>query len=149
MRGVNKAIILGRVGHDPEVKYLPDGRAVTTFSVATSESWKDKNTGEAKENTEWHLCVAFSPLADKVIGPYVSKGDPIFIEGQIKTRKWQGKDGQGRYTTEIVVRNVQLLGQKKKQQQPQRPQQRPTPDYQEPFNDNIPFGDSFDETMPF
>jgi len=147
MKGVNKVIILGRVGKDPEVKHFPDGRAICTFSVATSESWKDKNTGELKENTEWHRCVAFSPLSDKVLSRYVGKGDTIFIEGQIKTRKWQGKDGQDRYTTEIVVRSVQLLGQKK--QQPQQPQQRPAQDYQEPFNDSVPFGDSPDDDIPF
>ncbi len=97
---VNKAIILGVLGKDPEVKYLQDGKAVASFSIATSERWKDKNTGEQKEQTEWHKVTAFGKTAE-IIGQYFKKGSKIYIEGKIKTRKWTDKEGVEKYTTEI------------------------------------------------
>jgi single-strand DNA-binding protein len=102
MRGVNKAIIVGRLGGDPEVRYFPDGNALGTFSVATSEAWKDKTTGEPQERTEWHRVVVRGKLAE-LAKQYLQKGSSVYIEGKLRTRKWQGQDGQDRYTTEIVV----------------------------------------------
>jgi single-strand DNA-binding protein len=111
MASVNKVIIVGNVGKDPEMRFLPSGEAVANFSVATSESWKDKQTGEKKESTEWHRCSAFGKLAD-IIGQYVGRGSQLYIEGSLKTRKWQDKDGQDRYTTEIKVDQMKMLGGK-------------------------------------
>jgi len=111
MNGVNKAIILGNLGRDPEIRYTADGSPVANFSVATGESWTDKNTGEKKERTEWHRCVAFGKTAE-IIGQYLGRGDKIFIEGKIQTRSWQGDDGITKYTTEIVVLNMTMLGKK-------------------------------------
>lgn len=101
-RGVNKVILIGNVGQDPEVKYMPSGGAVTNISVATSDSWKDKNTGQQQERTEWHRVVFFGRLAE-IAGEYLRKGSKVYIEGSLRTRKWQGQDGTDRYTTEIVV----------------------------------------------
>lgn len=111
-RGINKVILVGNVGQDPEVKYMPSGGAVTNISVATSESWKDKNTGQQQERTEWHRVVFFGRLAE-IAGEYLRKGSQVYIEGSLRTRKWQGQDGQDRYTTEIVVDvtgTMQMLG---------------------------------------
>jgi single-strand DNA-binding protein len=102
MRGVNKAIIVGRLGNDPEVRYFPDGNALGTFSVATSETWKDRTTGEPQERTEWHRIVVRGKLAE-LAKQYLRKGSSVYIEGKLRTRKWQGQDGQDRYTTEVVV----------------------------------------------
>jgi single-strand DNA-binding protein len=110
MAGINKVILVGRLGRDPETRYLNDGRAVTNFSVATSEEWKDKNTGEKKEKTEWHKISVFGPLA-AVCGKYLSKGRQVYIEGKLQTRKWD-KDGVTQYSTEIVANDVQFLGDK-------------------------------------
>lgn len=166
-RGVNKVILVGNVGGDPETRYLPNGNAVTNITLATSESWKDKQTGQQQERTEWHRVVFFGRLAE-VVSEYVRKGSQIYVEGSLRTRKWQGQDGQDKYTTEIVVDingNLQLLGgrregqdnaqspqgqgqqqrpqQQPRQQQSQRPQQSqqpvPGPDY-DSFDDDIPFG---------
>lgn len=101
-RGVNKVILIGNLGNEPEVKYLPSGDAVANVSLATSESWKDKKTGEAQERTEWHRVVFFGKLAE-IVKQYLHKGSKVYIEGKLRTRKWQDKDGQDRYTTEIVV----------------------------------------------
>lgn len=109
MKGVNKAIIVGHLGKDPEVKYTASGAAVANLSVATSESWKDKNTGEKQEKTEWHRVSAFGRLAE-IMGEYLKKGAQVYIEGRIQTRKWQDKDGNDRYTTEIVASEMQMLG---------------------------------------
>ena len=109
MSGVNKAIVVGRLGRDPEVRYTPDGTAVANFSVATSEEWKDKNTGEKRERTEWHRIVAFRRLGE-ICGEYLSKGRQVYIEGRIQTRDWEDKDGVKRYTTEIVASQMQMLG---------------------------------------
>lgn len=107
-RGINKVILVGNVGQDPEMKYMPSGGAVTNISVATSESWKDKQTGQQQERTEWHRVVFFNRLAE-IVGEYVRKGSKLYIEGSLRTRKWQGQDGQDRYTTEIVASEMQML----------------------------------------
>lgn len=108
MAGINKVIIVGHLGQDPEIRYMSDGTAVTNFSVATSESWKDKQTGEKKERTEWHRIVAWRQLGE-LCGKYLSKGRQVYIEGKLQTRSWE-KDGVTRYTTEIVATDVQFLG---------------------------------------
>ncbi|GAA5317416.1 MAG: hypothetical protein AseanaTS_26210 [Candidatus Pelagadaptatus aseana] len=107
-RGINKVILVGNVGQDPEMKYMPSGGAVTNISVATSESWKDKQTGQQQERTEWHRVVFFNRLAE-IVGEYIRKGSKIYVEGSLRTRKWQGQDGQDRYTTEIVASEMQML----------------------------------------
>ena len=119
--GVNKAIIVGNLGEDPKTSVLPQGGAVTNFSVATSESWKDKNTGQMQERTEWHKVVMFNRLAE-VAGEYLSKGSKVYVEGKIQTRKWKDQSGQDRYTTEIVGNQMQMLDSKESKPQPQ-PQQ--------------------------
>jgi single-strand DNA-binding protein len=108
-RGVNKVILIGNLGKDPEVRYSPNGGAVTNITLATSESWKDKNTGEKQEKTEWHRVVFFGKLAE-IAGEYLKKGSQVFIEGRLQTRKWQDKEGKDRYTTEIVAGEMQMLG---------------------------------------
>lgn len=111
-RGINKVILVGNLGQDPEVRYLPNGGAVTNISIATSETWKDKQTGEQKERTEWHRVVIFNKLAE-IAGEYLRKGSQVYIEGALQTRKWQDQSGQDRYTTEVVVNiggSLQILG---------------------------------------
>lgn len=108
-RGVNKAIIVGNVGQDPEVRYMPSGSAVAEVSVATTESWKDKQSGDKQERTEWHRITFFGRLAE-IVGEYVRKGSQIYVEGSIRTEKWQDKNGQDRYTTKIVANEMQMLG---------------------------------------
>lgn len=108
-RGVNKVILVGNLGRDPEVRYSPNGSAVANVTIATSESWKDKNTGEKQERTEWHRIVFFGRLAE-IAGEYLKKGAQIYVEGRLQTRKWQDKEGQDRYTTEIVANEMQMLG---------------------------------------
>ena len=108
-RGVNKVILVGHLGSDPEVKYMPSGSAVANLSLATTEGWKDKQSGEKQEKTEWHRVVLFARLAE-IAGEYLRKGAQVYIEGRLQTRKWQGKDGQDRYTTEIVANDLQMLG---------------------------------------
>jgi single-strand DNA-binding protein len=108
-RGINKVTIVGNLGNDPEVKYLPSGGAVTNISVATSESWKDKQTGQQQERVEWHRIVFFNRLAE-IAGEYLKKGSQVYVEGSIRTRKWQAQDGSDRYTTEIVGNEMQMLG---------------------------------------
>ena len=111
-RGVNKVILVGNLGQDPEVRYMPNGGAVANITLATSETWRDKQTGENRELTEWHRVVLFGKLAE-VAGEYLRKGSQVYIEGQLRTRKWQGTDGQDKYTTEIVVNTggtMQMLG---------------------------------------
>lgn len=108
-RGVNKVILIGNLGRDPEVRYAPSGQAVANVTIATSESWKDKNTGEKQERTEWHRIVFFGRLAE-IAGEYLKKGSQIYVEGRLQTRKWQDKEGNDRYTTEIVANEMQMLG---------------------------------------
>lgn len=155
-RGVNKVIIMGTLGQDPEVKYIPSGAAVCTLSVATSEQWKDKQTGEKKEQTEWHRIVLFGKVAE-IAGEYLRKGSQAYFEGQLRTRKWTDQAGVEKYTTEIVVNvggTMQLIGGKKEtdtaggnqQQQsgwgkPQMPGNKPSqqPPNSPPMEDDIPF----------
>ena len=108
-RGINKVILVGNLGQDPEVRYLPSGGAVTNVSLATAESWKDKQTGQPQERTEWHRIVFFNRLAE-IAGEYLKKGSQVYIEGKLQTRKWQDQSGQDRYTTEIVANEMQMLG---------------------------------------
>ncbi len=108
-RGVNKVIIVGNLGQDPETRYMPSGSAVTNFTVATNESWKDKQTGEQKDRTEWHRVAMFNRLAE-IAAEYLRKGSQVYIEGKLRTRKWQGQDGNDRYTTEIIADEMQMLG---------------------------------------
>ena len=107
-RGVNKVILIGNLGRDPEVRYSPNGGAIANLTLATSEAWKDKNTGEQVEKTEWHRVVFFRRLAE-IAGEYLKKGSKVYIEGKLQTRKWQDKDGNDRYTTEIVANEMQML----------------------------------------
>lgn len=106
---LNKVILIGNLGADPEVRYLPSGGAVSTVSLATTRRWKDKQSGERREATEWHRVVFFSPLAE-IVGEYLKKGRQVYVEGRLQTRKWQGQDGQDRYTTEIVATEMHMLG---------------------------------------
>ena len=107
-RGVNKVILIGNVGDNPEVRYLPSGNAVTNITVATSETWKDKQNGQKQERTEWHRVVFFNRLG-QIAGEYLHKGSKVYIEGALRTRKWQSQDGQNRYTTEIIASEMQML----------------------------------------
>jgi single-strand DNA-binding protein len=107
-RGVNKVILIGNIGQNPEVRYTPAGSAITSISVATSETWKDKQSGQAQERTEWHRVVFFNRLAE-IAGEYLRKGGKVYIEGSLRTRKWQDQQGQDRYTTEIVANEMQML----------------------------------------
>ncbi|MEC6824283.1 single-stranded DNA-binding protein [Photobacterium sp. NCIMB 13483] len=112
-RGVNKVILIGNLGNDPEIRYMPSGGAVANITIATSESWRDKSTGEQREKTEWHRVALFGKLAE-VAGEYLRKGSQVYIEGQLQTRKWQNQQGQDQYTTEVVVQGfngvMQMLG---------------------------------------
>ena len=141
-RGVNKVIIVGNLGNDPDVKYTQDGRAIANISVATTESWKDKSSGEQQSKTEWHRIVFFNRLAE-IVSEYLNKGSQVYVEGKLQTRKWQDQSGADRYTTEIVANEMQMLGgrdgqgkapQRQKQQQQQK-QQGGFPD----MDDDIPF----------
>ncbi|WP_432473304.1 single-stranded DNA-binding protein [Amphritea sp. HPY] len=146
-RGVNKVILIGNLGNDPETKYLPSGNAVTNITIATSESWKDKNSGQQQERTEWHRVVFFNRLAE-IAAEYLRKGSKVYVEGQLRTRKWQDQSGQDRYTTEIVANELQMLDSRgdnppaqQSQQSPQHaPQGAPAP---------VPAGDDFDDDIPF
>ena len=108
-RGVNKVIVVGNLGQDPDTRYMPSGDAVTNISIATSESWKDKQSGEQKERTEWHKVAMFGRLAE-IAAEYLRKGSQVYIEGKLRTRKWQDKDGKDRWTTEIIADEMQMLG---------------------------------------
>ena len=144
-RGINKVILVGNLGADPDTRYMPSGGAVTNLSVATSESWKDKQSGEQKERTEWHKVAMFGRLAE-ISAEYLRKGSQVYIEGKIRTRKWQDKDGKDRWTTEIIADEMQMLGGRgggggapsrgDSYSQPSAPQKAPAPD---DFDDDIPF----------
>jgi single-strand DNA-binding protein len=125
---LNQAQIIGHLGKDPEVRYLPSGEAVANFSIATTEKWKDKNTGEVKEDTEWHRITMFSRLAE-IAGEYLHKGSQVFVQGKIKTRKYTDKDGVERYSTEIRADVLKMLGgrQQEGERQESRPTARPAP----------------------
>ncbi len=146
MSGVNKAMIVGRLGRDPEIRYTPGGVAVANFSVATSEEWKDKESNEKKERTEWHRIVAFGKLGE-ICGEYLSKGKQVYIEGRIQTRSWEDKEGNKKYTTEIVASDVQFLDKKdsgsgdypKKGQDDKPERGAGGPAYHDSKDDDIPF----------
>lgn len=110
-RGINKVILVGNVGGDPDVRYMPNGNAVTTLSVATSESWKDKQTGEKQDRTEWHRVICYNRLGE-IAGEYLRKGSKLYVEGSLRTRKWQDQQGQDRFTTEIIAADIQMLDSK-------------------------------------
>ena len=142
MAGINKAILIGRLGSDPEVRYTPSGAAVANFSIATSEEWKDKDTGEKKERTEWHRIVAWRKLGE-LCGEYLSKGRQVYVEGRIQTRSWDDQNGNKKYMTEIVATDVQFLGGRDSGDTA-RPPGPPSPEYpgtpsSGPNDDDIPF----------
>ena len=146
MAGINKVILVGNIGQKPEVKYATNGNAITNFSLATSESWKDKNTGQKNEKTEWHRVSVFGKLAE-IIGQYCDKGSKVYVEGKLQTRKWQDKSGADRYTTEIVVSGfggtIQMLDSRGQGEQ--------APTQQAPAVDQVTQVDngSFDDDIPF
>lgn len=168
-RGINKVILVGNLGKDPEVRYTTSGSAVTNITVATAESWNDKATGEKQERTEWHRIVFFGRLAE-IAGEYLKKGRQVYVEGGLRTRKWQDQNGQDRYTTEIVANEMQMLGSQSGgasqfgggsgQPQQSQPSQRPVQPVQ-PSNQNnnqgapannsspAPSYDDFDDDIPF
>lgn len=151
-RSLNKVELIGHLGQDPETKYLPSGGAVTNISIATSERWKDKNTGQDQERTEWHRVVFFNKLAE-IAGEYLRKGSKVYLEGQLRTRKWQDQSGQDRYTTEIVASDLIMLDSKPqndngqsapaqqtaRQGSAQNPVGRQPPPPIDDFSDDIPF----------
>ena len=151
-RGVNKVILIGNLGQDPEVKYMPNGNAVANITIATSESWKDKNTGEQVDKTEWHRVVFFRRLAE-IVGEYLKKGSKIYVEGKLQTRKWQDNNGQDRYTTEIIANEMQMLDSRgggsgdfnqssmggQQQSAPSAPSQAAPAPVNNDFDDDIPF----------
>ncbi|HBO2015837.1 single-stranded DNA-binding protein [Pseudomonas aeruginosa] len=147
-RGVNKAIIIGNCAGDPETRYMPNGNAVTNVTVVTNETWKDKQTGQQQERAEFHRVVFFGRLAE-IAGEYLRKGSQVYVEGSLRTRKWQGQDGQDRYTTEVIVDmhgQMQMLGGKpvndQAAQSRQSPQQQSAPQQRsahDEFDDDIPF----------
>ncbi|BBR09237.1 single-stranded DNA-binding protein [Aeromonas caviae] len=154
-RGINKVILIGNLGQDPEVRYMPGGNAVTSITLATSEAWRDKQTGEQRERTEWHRVVFMGMLAE-VAGKHLKKGSQVYVEGKLQTRKWQDQSGQGRYTTEVLVDSftgvMQMLGGIGQsgggKQQGTRSQQKPTPQpAQAPASNEPPM--DFDDDIPF
>jgi single-strand DNA-binding protein len=155
-RGINKVILVGNAGGDPETRYLPNGNAVTNITMATSDSWKDKQTGQLQERTEWHRVVFFGKVAE-VAGEYLRKGSQCYIEGRLQTRKWQDQQGQDRYSTEVVVDmggTMQLLGGRgdaaPRQSHPQEQAARqPAPRQQQAAPQPTPDYDSFDTDIPF
>ena len=155
MAGINKVIIVGNLGNDPEIRTMPNGEAVANISVATSESWTDKNTGERREVTEWHRIVLYRRLAE-IAGQYLRKGSQVYVEGRLKTRKWQDNNGQDRYTTEIQGDNLQMLGGRNQEMGGYTPaQSAPKPSYQSrpaqsaPAPQAEPPMDAFDDNIPF
>lgn len=141
---LNKAQLIGRLGADPETRYMQSGKAVTNIRIATSERWKDKNNGERQERTEWHTIVMFDKLGE-IAAEYLRKGAQVYIEGKLQTRKWQAKDGTDRYSTEIVAHTMQMLGGGKRGEQSERPADRQQSSQQSAsaddggFDDDIPF----------
>ncbi len=156
MASVNKVILVGNLGQDPEVKYMPSGGAVTNISIATTDTWKDKASGEKKERTEWHRVVFFNRLAE-IVGEYLRKGSTVYVEGNLRTRKWQDQSGQDRYTTEIVAREMQMLGGKPGgssdyQKNSAPPQQASAPQQNAPQQQGSEAPqnfDNFDDDIPF
>ena len=157
-RGINKVILVGNMGNDPEVRYTPAGAAVTTISLATTESWKDKD-GNKQEKTEWHRVVFFGRLAE-IAGEYLKKGSQVYIEGKLRTNKWQDKDGNDRYTTEILANEMQMLGGRGGdsgqggfggggQSMPSAPKANNNNNQQNNNNNSAPNFDDFDDEIPF
>ncbi len=153
-RGINKAIIVGTLGKDPETRYMPSGGAVTSIAVATNENWTDKQTGQKQERTEWHNITFFGRLAE-IAGEYLKKGSQVYIEGSLRTEKWQDKQGNDRYTTKIIANEMQMLGGRpgggsndysSSSQQQQQQQQQSQP---QSANQPAPVDDSFDDDIPF
>ena len=145
--GINKVILVGNLGNDPETKYLPSGGAVTTISLATSESWKDKQTGEQQERTEWHRVVFFNRLAE-IAGEYLRKGRKVYVEGSLRTRSWEDKDGQKRYTTEIVASDMLLIDGGGRSEHGQQDANAASCEAQRPAQ-RAPSGADFEEDIPF
>lgn len=133
-KGINKVTLLGNLGRDPEVRYTPDGKAVANINIATSESWKDKNTGEKVEKVEWHRVIFFGKLAE-ICGEYLQKGSKIYLEGKIRTRKWSDKNGVEKYTTEIHSDEMLMLDSAEHASQSQRPVEND----EDEFSDDVPF----------
>ena len=151
MSSINKVILIGNLGKAPDLKFLPSGQPVANFSIATSEKWKDKSTGESKEQTEWHNIVIFGKLAE-ICGQYLKKGSSVFVEGRLQTRKWQDKDGQDRYTTEIIANEMEMLGSRGDQsgsQPAQQPRSQSNQDARNKatFDAQAPAG--FDDDIPW
>jgi single-strand DNA-binding protein len=140
-KGINKVILVGNVGKDPETRYMPNGGAVTNLTIATSEQWKDKNTGENQERTEWHRVTFYQKLAE-IVAEYVKKGSKLYVEGSLRTRSWE-QDGVKRYATEIIASEMQMLdgkgGERPAQQQQHKPAQQSGAPPQDQFDDDIPF----------
>ena len=148
-RGINKVILVGNLGADPETRAMPSGGSVTNISIATQESWKDKNTGDQQERTEWHKVVFFGQLAE-IAGEYLNKGSQVYVEGKLRTQKWQDREGNDRWTTEVVANEMQMLGGRPGSGAPAAQGPAPTPTSQDssettpqdsspPFDDDIPF----------
>ena len=161
-RGINKVILIGNLGQNPELRYLPNGSAVANLNIATSDTWKDKQTGEQKERTEWHRVVIFGKLAE-IAGQYLKKGSQVYIEGSLQTRKWQDQSGQDRYTTEVVVNIggvLQMLGSRNNETTAELPPSSPTSNNTKPpaskqelpVAENAMMGEpviDFDDDIPF
>ena len=149
MASVNRVILVGNLGADPDQRFLPNGDAVCNIKIATSEQWKDKGTGEKKEATEWHRVVFFRRLAE-IAGQYLTKGSSVYVEGLLKTRKWQDKDGSDRYTTEIIGSEMKMLGGKGDGEQRQAPQaERQKAQAQSAAAKKKPTFDDMDDDIPF
>jgi single-strand DNA-binding protein len=139
MASVNRVTLLGNLGRDPETRYAADGAAVCNFTVATTDRWKDKASGETREATEWHRIVAFGRLAE-IAGEYLRKGSPVYVEGKLRTRKWTDKEGQERYTTEINADSIQFIGRKEESAQGEKPQNvRPSSESRADDDSDVPF----------
>jgi single-strand DNA-binding protein len=153
-RGVNKVILVGNLGNDPDMRYTAGGAAVANISIATAESWKDKNTGEQQERTEWHRVVFFGRLAE-IVGEYLRKGSQVYVEGRLQTRKWTNKEGHDQYTTEIVANEMQMLGSRSagssNYDSAPQPQQNsaPAPQSQAAPASSSTSADDFDDDIPF
>ena len=147
MASLNKVQLIGNMGADPEMRYLQNGDAVCNIKIATSESWKDKQTGDKKETTEWHRVVFFRQLAE-IAGKYLKKGASVYVEGKITTRKWQDKDGTDRHTTEITGNEMKMLGGRQDGDSGDRTQQRSEPQKQAPAKNEQRFED-MDDDIPF
>lgn len=148
-RGVNKVILIGNLGADPEVRYMPSGGAVTNVTIATSETWKDKQSGDSQERTEWHRVVFFNRLAE-IAGEYLKKGSKVYVEGSIRTRKWQDQSGADRYTTEIIANEMQMLDSRGGAS---APSMAPSRGQSAPMSSAEPMAsmgnDAFDDDIPF